>query len=162
MNNDLQGRENQIQAINVALQAQRDVYKDQLQKCLDIIILTHLRAHHVPHAKDPVKDNIVLIIEENTTPEEDVFYKYPYYMARIQWWFIKTIRRWFKAQCPHHRFIIEELDNANSIHAFNRFGEKGYSERFQCHFNRKFDVASVVSGLVVMFRLSCLYLAYRN
>ena len=29
---------------------------------------------------------------------------------------------------------MEELDNANGIHAFNRFEEKGYVERFQCHF----------------------------
>ena len=29
---------------------------------------------------------------------------------------------------------MEELDNANSIHVFNRFEEKGYVERFQCHF----------------------------
>ena len=43
-------------------------------------------------------------------------------------------KRWFKAQYPHHRFIIEELENANSIHAFNRFEEKKYVERFQCHF----------------------------
>ena len=43
-------------------------------------------------------------------------------------------RRWFSAQYWHHRFIIEEMDNANSIHAFNRFEEEGYLERFQCHF----------------------------
>ena len=43
-------------------------------------------------------------------------------------------KRWFRPQYPHHRFIIEEVDNANSIHAFNRFEEKGYVERFQCHF----------------------------
>ena len=43
-------------------------------------------------------------------------------------------RRWFRAQHPHHKFIIKELDNANSIHAFNRFKEEGYVERFQCHF----------------------------
>ena len=43
-------------------------------------------------------------------------------------------KRWFKAQYPHHRFIIEKLDNANSIYAFNRFEEKGYIERFQCLF----------------------------
>ena len=30
--------------------------------------------------------------------------------------------------------MIEELDNANSIHALNRFEEKGYVECFQCHF----------------------------
>ena len=112
------------------LQAQKDVYKDQLQKCQDII--THLRTRYVDHAKDPGKDNIVMIIEENTAPEEDEFYEYPYYIARIQRRFINTKRRWFKAQHPHHRFIMEELDNTNSIHAFNRFEEKGYVERFQC------------------------------
>ena len=46
MNDDLQDRDNQIQANeydNVALQAQRDVYKDQLQKCQNIItILRHV------------------------------------------------------------------------------------------------------------------------
>ena len=43
-------------------------------------------------------------------------------------------KRWFKVKYPHHKFIIEEVGNANSIHAFNRFEEKGYVERFQCHF----------------------------
>ena len=130
LSDNLQNREYE----NVALQAQRDVYKDQLQKCQDII--THLKTSHVPHAKDPSKDNIVMIIEKNTAPEEDEFYEYPYYIARIQQWFITTKKRWFKAQYPHHRFIIEELGNANSIHAFNRPEEKGYVERFQCHFRR--------------------------
>ena len=78
LNDDLKNREYE----NVALQAQRDVYKDQLQKCQDII--THLRTHYVDHAKDPGKDNIVMIIEKNTTPEEDEFYEHPYYIARIQ------------------------------------------------------------------------------
>ena len=55
-------------------------------------------------------------------------------MARIQRRFINTKRRWFKAQYPRQRFIMEQLDNSNSIHAFNRFEEKGYVERFQCHF----------------------------
>ena len=128
LNDKLKNREHD----NVALQAQRDVYKDQLQKCQDII--THLKTRHVPHAKDPSKDNIVMIIEKNTAPEEDEFYEYPYYIARIQRRFITTKKRWFKAQYPHHRFIIEELGNANSIHAFNRFEKKGYVERFQCHF----------------------------
>ena len=114
----------------MTLKAQRDVYKEQQQKCQDII--THLRTRYVDHAKDPGKDN--MIIEKNTAPEEDEFYEYPYYIARIQRRFINTKRRWFKAQYPHHRFIIEELDNANSIHAFNRFEEKEHIERFQYHF----------------------------
>ena len=59
MNDDLQDRDNQIQAIkyeNVVLQAQRDVYEAQLQRCQDII--THLRIHYVDHTRDPGKDNI--------------------------------------------------------------------------------------------------------
>ena len=116
----------------MALQAQRDVYKEQLQKCQDII--THLKIRHVLHAKDPGKDKIVMIIEKNTTPEEDEFYEYPYYIARIQRRFINTKKRWFKAQYPNHSPVIEELDNANGIDAFNKFEEEEFVERFQCHF----------------------------
>ena len=75
-----------------------------------------------------------MIIEKNTAPEEDEFYEYSYYITRIQRRFISTKRRWFSAQHPHHRFIIEELDNANSIHEFNRFEDEAFVERFQCHF----------------------------
>ena len=116
-NDDIQNREYE----NVALQAQRDVYQAQVR---DLIIHCH-----VPRAKDPGKDNIVMIIEKNTAPKEDEFYECPYYIARIQRRFISTKRRY-----PHHRLIIEELDNANSIHAFNRFEEKRHVQRFQCHF----------------------------
>ena len=67
---------------NVALQAQKDVHKDQLQKCQDIIV--HLRTRYVDHAKDPGKDNIVMIIEKKAALEEDESDEYPYYIARIQ------------------------------------------------------------------------------
>ena len=73
MNDDLQGHDNQIQAIkyeNVVLQVQRDVYEDQLQKCQDIV--THLNTRHVPDAKEPGKDNIVTIIDKNANLEEEV------------------------------------------------------------------------------------------
>ena len=70
LDDDLENQEYE----NVALQAQRDVYKDQLQKCQDII--THLKTRYVDHAKDPGKDNIVMIIE-NTAAQEDGFYEYP-------------------------------------------------------------------------------------
>ena len=135
MNDDLQERDKQIQAIqyeNVALQAQRDVYKEQLQNCQDIV--TRLKKRYVPHAKDRSKDNIVMIIKKNTTPKEDEFYEHPYYIVRTQRRFINTKKQWFKAQYPHHRFIIEQPDNANGIHEFHRFEEKVYVERFQCHF----------------------------
>ena len=75
-----------------------------------------------------------MIIGKNTTPEEDKFYGYPYFIARIQRRFTGTKIRSFKVQYPHHKFIMKELDNANGFHAVNRFEEKGYVERFQCHF----------------------------
>ena len=134
LNDDLKNREYE----NVVLQAQRDVYQAELQKCQDTII--HLKTRYVDHERVPGKDNIVMITEKNTTPEENQFYEYPYYIARTQRRFITTKRRWFRAQYPHHRFIIEELDNANSIHAFNWFEEEGHVERFQCHF-RLVDLA---------------------
>ena len=49
-----------IQYENVPLQAQRDAYQAQLQRCEDII--SHLKARYVDHAKDPRKGNIVMII----------------------------------------------------------------------------------------------------
>ena len=73
-------------------------------------------------------------MRKTPSPKEDEFYEYPYYIARIQRRFISIKRRWFRAQYPRYRFIIEELDNANSIHAFTRLEEKGYVERFKCHF----------------------------
>ena len=107
---------------NVALLAQKNVYKDQLQKCQGI---AHLRTRYVDHEKDPGKYNIVMIIEKNTAPEEDEFYEYLHDIAGIKGRFITTKKRWFKAQYPHHRFIIEEVNNANSIHPFNTLDEKG-------------------------------------
>ena len=77
--------DNQIQAIqyeNVALQAEKDVYQPMLQKCQDTII--KLKTCYVDHARDPDKGNIVLIIEKNTTPGEEKFYEYPYYIVSIQ------------------------------------------------------------------------------
>ena len=64
--------DNQIRAIqheNVALQAQRDVYQAKLQRCQDQI-RDLVNNRHVPRGNDPGKDNIVMIIEKNTTPEE--------------------------------------------------------------------------------------------
>ena len=71
-----------------------------------------------------------MVIEKNTALEEGEIYEYPYCIAKIQRRFVNTKIRWFKVQYPHHRFIMEELDNSNSIHAFNRLEEKGYVERF--------------------------------
>ena len=85
MNDDLQGHDNQIQAIkyeNVELQAQRDVCQAQLQRCQDTI--THLRTCYVDHARDPGKDNIIITVRKYTKPANDKFHGLPYYIARIQ------------------------------------------------------------------------------
>ena len=125
LNDDLTELDCRIQKLefdNVALQAQRDVYESQLQKCQDRI-QDLMQNRHVPRAEDPGLDTIVMIIEKNSTPEQDEFYEYPYYIARIQRRYAVTKKRWFRAQYPNHHFIVEELDNPNSIHAFNRFEE---------------------------------------
>ena len=50
----------------MALQAQKDVYQAELQKCQDTI--THLKTRNVLHARDPGKDNII-IVRKHTTSE---------------------------------------------------------------------------------------------
>ena len=43
-------------------------------------------------------------------------------------------KRCFRAQYSNHHFIVKELDNPNSIHAFNKFEEQGCIEQQHCHF----------------------------
>ena len=59
LNNYLQNREYK----KVALQAQRDVYQAQPQKCQDQI-RDFIINRHVPRVNDPGKDNVVMIIEK--------------------------------------------------------------------------------------------------
>ena len=85
LTDNLQGRDNQIQAIqyeNAALQAQRDVYQTQLKRCEDTI--THFREGYVDHARDPSKDNIIIIVRKHTTSANNKYHDLPYYVARIQ------------------------------------------------------------------------------
>ena len=80
LSDGLQNHDNQIQVIkyeNVALQAQRDVYQAQLQKCQDTII--DLRTRYV----DSGKDNIIIIVRKHTRPDNDKFHDLSYYVARI-------------------------------------------------------------------------------
>ena len=103
INDDLQGRDNQLQPIwyeNVALQAQRDVYLAQLQRCQDTII--HLRTRYVDHARDPGKDNIIIIVQKHATSVNDKYHELPYYVTRIQRRkrYVKLI--WFDRHFPDH------------------------------------------------------------
>ena len=119
MNDDLQDRDNQIQAIkyeNVALQAQRDLYQAALQRCQDAI--THLKTRYVPHARDPRKDNIIIIVRKHAAPANDKFHGLPYYISRTQRRKRYLKLRWLDQHFPDHEVIVE-IGNPNSIHAFN-------------------------------------------
>ena len=98
MEEDHQRAVQAIQHENVALLAQRDAYQIQLQRCQDQIHDLIIN-RYVPRANDPGKVNIVMIIEKNTTLEEDEFYDYPYYIARIQ-------RRFLTSRLEHNIHII--------------------------------------------------------
>ena len=120
LNDHLQNREYE----NVALQAQKDVYQAELQKYQDII--THLETRYVPHAKNPGKDNIVIIVRKHTTPANDKYDGLPYYVARIQRRKRYVKLRWFDRHFPDHEIIVE-IDNPNGIDAFNWFKEEGHA-----------------------------------
>ena len=134
LSGDLQNRDNQIQVIqyeNVALQAQRDVHQAQLQKCQDTIV--HLRTRYVDHARDPGKDNIIIIVRKDTRPANDNYQDLPYYIARIQRRKRYVKLRWFDRHFPDHEVIVE-IDKPNSIHVFNRFDKEGHVEPRYNHF----------------------------
>ena len=79
INDDLQDRDNQIQAIQyerLALKAQKDVYHVQLQRCENT--MTHLRVRYVDHAKDPDKYNIIIIVRKHTTSANDKYHDLAY------------------------------------------------------------------------------------
>ena len=101
LNDDLQKREYE----NVPLQAQRDVYKEQLQKCQDII--THLKKRYVDHVKDPGKGNIIIIVRKHTTPAYDKYHDLSYYVVRIQRCKRYVKLRWFDRHFHDHEVIVE-------------------------------------------------------
>ena len=74
LNDDLQKCEYE----NVALQAQKDLSQAGLQKCQDTI--TRLKTRHVPHARNPGKDNIIIIVRKHAAPANDKFNDLPYYV----------------------------------------------------------------------------------
>ena len=95
--------------------------------------IAHLRQRYVNHARDPGLDNIVIIVRKHTTSKEDLYFHLSYYISRIQRrkWYVKL--RWLEQHFPDHKVIVE-IDNPNSIRAFNRFQEEGHVERKFNHF----------------------------
>ena len=87
---------------------------------------------HMPHSNDPGKDNIIMITEDNSTPQERESWECPYYIVRIQGCFIRK-----KDHHLHHRFKVDRLDNANSINTFDWFVREGPVDHF--HWNLRLD-----------------------
>ena len=118
---------------DVTLQAQRDVYQAELQRCPDTI--NHLKTRYVPHARDPGKDNIIIILRKHTISANGKHYDLPYCIARIQRRKRYVKLRWSDRHFPDHEVIVE-IENPNSIHAFNQFEEKGNAEWKYNHFRQ--------------------------
>ena len=127
-------RDTRIQAIeyeNVGLQGEITAYQAQLQVSQNRI--TELVERYVDHCRNPSKDNIVIIVRKHTTPENDKYHNFPYYISRIQRRKRYVKLRWLERHFPDHEVIVE-INNPNSIHAFNRLEEEGHVERKYNHF----------------------------
>ena len=88
--------DNRIQAIeyeNVGLQGEITAYQAQLQVSQNRI--AELAERYVDHCRNPSKDNIVIIVRKHTTPENDKYHNFPYYIPRIQRrkWYVKLQSR---------------------------------------------------------------------
>ena len=120
----LEDRDNRIQAIeyeNVGLQGETTAYQAQLQVSQNRI--TELVERHVDHCRNTSKDNIVTIVRKPTTPENDKYHNFPYYISRFQRRKQYVKLRWLARHFPDHEVIVE-IDNPNSIHAFNRLEDR--------------------------------------
>ena len=102
------------------------MYQAELQRFQDTI--THLKTRYVSHARDPGKDNIIIIVRKHTKPANDKFHGLPYYIPRIQRRKRYVKLRWFDRHFPDNEVIVE-IGNPNSIHMFNWFEEEGHVER---------------------------------
>ena len=101
------------------------------KKCQNTII--HLKTRYVDHAIDAGIDNIIITVQKRTTPANGKFRDLPYYVARIQRHKRYVILRCFDRHFPDHEFIAE-IDNPNSIQAFNGFQEERHAEHRYNHF----------------------------
>ena len=114
---------------NVGLQGEITAYQAKLQVSQNIVLrlstlcrITELVERYVDHCRNPSKDNIVLIIRKHTTPENDKYHNFLYYISRIQRRRRYVKLRWLEHHFPDHEVIVE-IDNPNSIHAFNRLSK---------------------------------------
>ena len=95
--------------------------------------------HYVDHARDPGKDNIVIIVRKHATSTKDKHDDLPYYVSRMQRCKRYVKLRWFNQHFSNHEVMVE-IDSQNSIQSFNRLKEEGHVERRHNHF-RLIDLA---------------------
>ena len=130
----VEDRDNRIQAIeyeNVGLQGEIRAKDQQIEASQNRI--AKLVERYVDYCRNPSNDNIVLIARKHTTPENDKYPNFPYYISRIQRRKQYVKLRWLEWHFPDHEVIVE-IDNPNSIHAFNRLEEEEHIERKYNHF----------------------------
>ena len=65
-------------------------------------------SHSVDHARDPGKDNIIIIVRKYTTSANDKFRDLQYYIARIQRRKRYVKLRWFHEHFLDHKGIVEK------------------------------------------------------
>ena len=92
-----------------------------------------LRERYLNHCHSRDKDNVVMITRKHTCEDDDKHFEYPYYISRIQKRLITTKRRWLLEKFPRCEEIVN-IDNPNSVHAFNRLEDEEHVERYGCHF----------------------------
>ena len=109
MNDDLQA----IKYENVAFQAQRDVYQAQLQGCQDTI--THLRTRYVDYARDPGKDDVIIIVRKHTASVNDKFHDLAYYITKIQRRKRYIRLRWLDRYFPDHEVIVKAVVTTQTV-----------------------------------------------
>ena len=109
MNDDLQA----IKYENVAFQAQRDVYQAQLQGCQDTI--THLRTRYVDYARDPGKDDVIIIVQKHTASVNDKFHDLAYYITKIQRRKRYIRLRWLDRYFPDHEVIVKTVVTTQTV-----------------------------------------------
>ena len=54
------------------------------------------------------------------TPEENDFIDIPVTLQGNRGYSSTQIKRWFRAQYPHHKLIVEELDTVNIIYVLKK------------------------------------------
>ena len=90
----IEERDTRIQAIeykNIGLQGEIRAKDQQIEASQNIALrlstlcrIAELVERYVDHCRNPSKNNIMIIIRKHTTPENDKYHNFPYYISRIQ------------------------------------------------------------------------------